>query len=434
MEKITFCISNGRNEKDHIKLLFKSLDKNLSTKDHEIIVFVDSDNQNTTEFLITQKKLFPNLKIIKNPLSMAVGMQSNLNYMFEIAKNDIVSNLQSDMVICKNYDVHIQELLNNNTIISATRIEPLLHPPGTEKVSHDLGTDPNYFDFEEFDIVVNKNKNPDKIGNYFFAPFTLHKQRWLEIGGHDTIFRRSREDSDVIWRLLLNGNNVKQTWNSFVYHFTCTSSRGPQWWKNEENTKKRLEIQKQADEIELRKFLRKWKIFKHPSTIDEAIHHKYQIGVNISNVDKIHSQTILQMFYLFDKIYVNNHDVYDFIEKVYPAIHLPANTLLHADDETWNKYKTIFRLENSDDIFTKTKIENMDVVLSFDMTKFIDNSELRESIVHMNDILHDSLTDGDSGDFEVNGVTVNVNSLKNRIKENIHVKNPSLESVNLIEL
>ena len=57
MKKISFCINTAKNEINHIRLLFQSLEKNLSTTEHEIIVFVDSDNQNTTEWLISQKEI-----------------------------------------------------------------------------------------------------------------------------------------------------------------------------------------------------------------------------------------------------------------------------------------------------------------------------------------------------------------------------------------
>ena len=68
MQLISFCINTARNELNHIQLLFKSLQQNLSTLDHEVIVFVDSDGGGTFDWLLTQKQLFPNLKILKNEL------------------------------------------------------------------------------------------------------------------------------------------------------------------------------------------------------------------------------------------------------------------------------------------------------------------------------------------------------------------------------
>ena len=76
---ISFCINTAVNELDYIKLLFKSLKDNLSTLEHEIIVFIDSDNQDTFEWLTEQQQIFPNLKILKNPLPVCYGYARNIN-------------------------------------------------------------------------------------------------------------------------------------------------------------------------------------------------------------------------------------------------------------------------------------------------------------------------------------------------------------------
>jgi hypothetical protein len=90
-------------------------------------------------------------------------------------------------------------------------------------------------------------------------------------------------------------------------------------------------------------------------------------------------------------------------------------------------------LENFNDIYTNSPLTELDVIISFDVNQF-SNPEVQNTIVHMNDILHESLQEGDSGDFEVNGVQVTVNRLKNRIMENVVVNNPSLNNVGLIDL
>ena len=257
---LTFCINTAKNEINHIKLLFKSLEINLSRKDYDIIVFIDSDNQNTTEWLLTQKNVFKNLKIIKNPNSIAIGYQRNINLMFEMAKTDIVSYIQSDMVVSKNYDLDILKNLDENTIISSTRIEPPLHPQSPEKITYDLGLDPIKFNFELFQKISTEHKQ-NKLTDFWFAPFTLYKKIWNEIGGHDTLFRRSREDSDILYRLCMKGVKFKQDWNAIVYHFTCTSSRGKDWWKDENQEK--TQLQTIADRIEMIRFLKKWGKFKH---------------------------------------------------------------------------------------------------------------------------------------------------------------------------
>ena len=59
--------------------------------------------------------------------------------MFEQASNDIVSYLQSDMVICKDYDKEVLKNVKPGIFLCATRVEPPLHPPGPEKITHDFG-------------------------------------------------------------------------------------------------------------------------------------------------------------------------------------------------------------------------------------------------------------------------------------------------------
>ena len=173
---ITFCINTTTNELNHLQLLFKSLSINLSRTDYDILVFVDGDNQNTTEWLISQKQIFKNLKIIKNPNEIPIGYQRNINLMFEFAKTEIVSYLQSDMVISKNYDLDILQNLDETTIISSTRIEPPLHPSSPDKITRDFGLDPTTFDFNSFTLFSNENKQ-NKLTDYWFAPFTLYKKK-----------------------------------------------------------------------------------------------------------------------------------------------------------------------------------------------------------------------------------------------------------------
>ena len=171
---ITFCINTAKNELDNLKLLFKSIEKNFSKLDYEFLVFIDSDNEGTFEWLITQKQVFNNLKILKNHLPIPYGYARNINEMFLQASNEIVSYLQSDMVVCKNYDLEVIKHLKPNMILCSTRIEPPLHPQSEEKHTFDFGLDPNNFDLDKFTNYAQTLKK-NTTTNYFFAPFTLYK-------------------------------------------------------------------------------------------------------------------------------------------------------------------------------------------------------------------------------------------------------------------
>lgn len=247
----------------------ESLLNGIDVGKHDILVFVDSDNQGTTEMIIGMKSLFPNLTIVKNN-GNPIGYASNINWMFKYAKTEIVSYSQSDMVLCLEYDEKISAHLDDNRILCSTRVEPPLHCPNDNAVTfvQRFGFDPAEFKYENFLRFAETNKTPSKLTNYFFAPFTCYKHLWNDIGGHDVSFIKSREDSDIALRFALKGYELKQTWDAIVYHFTCTSSRGIEWWKpeNQERDKARMEL----DHVELERFVKKWGTFLHPTCPEEV--------------------------------------------------------------------------------------------------------------------------------------------------------------------
>lgn len=283
MTKFTFCINTARNEKAHIHLLMDSLLNGIDTNYHDILVFVDSDNQGTTEFLQSLKPLFPNMTIIKNN-GDPVGYAGNINYMFRKAKTDAVSYLQSDMVVCLEYDKKLDAHMADNRILCSTRCEPPLHTQTDNPVTfvRNFGYMPDEFKYEDFLKFAEANQDPAKLTNYFFAPFTLFKELWNDIGGHDVSFIKSREDSDIALRFALNGCEMKQCWNAIVYHFTCTSSRGIEWWKPE--NQERDKIRQENDRKELERFVKKWGTFLHASCPEDV---RPLIDQNKFVVDKI---------------------------------------------------------------------------------------------------------------------------------------------------
>lgn len=265
MTPITFCINTSNNEKHYIELLLQSLLNSIDVDLHKILIFISSDNQNTAQMLIDQKPLFPNLTIIKNE-GPTIAYSENINYMFSKAETDIVSYLQSDMIVGLEYDKRILSHLTDNMILSSTRVEPPLHTNRSNSINYveNFGMVPSEFLYEEFLKYVEEKKTPSKLTEYFFAPFTLYKHVWLDIGGHDISFKKSREDSDIALRFCLNKVKLSQCWDAMVYHFTCTSSRGLDWWKPE--NKDREIIRQQNDAIELKRFENKWGTFMHPTS------------------------------------------------------------------------------------------------------------------------------------------------------------------------
>lgn len=420
---ITFCINTARNELPYIKLLFKSLECNLSTKEHEIIVFIDSDNQNTFEWLLTQKVIFPNLKILRNNLPICYGYARNINEMFAQASNPVVSYLQSDMVICKDYDIEILKKLEPHMVLCSTRIEPPLHGPANEVLINNFGLNPTEFDFDAFNNFASINKQ-DKVTEYFFAPFTMYKDVWLSIGGHDTVFRRSREDSDILTRLILNNVKIIQVWNALVYHFTCTSSRGSDWFNKQNNkAQERVHMQLHADNIELGRFITKWGGFAHSLTKPKYYNITAYITDNNLNLADF---AIIQSH--FHQVFVDDKHIIDLMQNWYDRSHHPANQLLNITDQDWTTYSYMYnKFSAADRIKTIDSFDKADIIVKFSL-KDITPQLYQEFIQNIQHII-----DGvdEVGDFEYGPFNITINQKLDHAHEKITISNPQVKPEHL---
>ena len=423
-KQITFCVNTARNELNHIKLLLKSLEENLSSKQHEIIIFIDSDNQNTFEWLMSQKSTFPNLKILRNNLPICYGYTRNINEMFLQASNDIVTYLQSDMVVCKDYDVEVLKHLEPNMILCSTRIEPPLHGNSGEKLTYDFGLDPTTFDLKSFSEYA-ESKKSNNITEYFFAPFTMYKDVWNSIGGHDTLFRRSREDSDILTRLVLNDTKIIQVWNALVYHFTCTSSRGLNWFdKGNEQAQQRAQLQQIADQVEVGRFIAKWGEFSHKLTKTKHYNITAYITGEITNLK---SFMVIQNH--FDRVYVDDSKILELAQEQYDQMQTPANELLNITKESWdeygymyNKFVAVDRIKHIDDVGYFGEI-----IVNFNLDNV--TMQLYQDFICKIQYIIDGVED--TGEFEYECFKITVYSKVDRASENIIINNPEIKPEHL---
>ena len=111
----------------------------------------------------------------------------------------------------------------------------------------------------------------------------MYKKDFVSIGMHDPIMKSAREDSDVFNRMLLNGYELIQSWQSFVYHLTC---RGGQFehgilTKDHSQKSKDWQILMHYSTLE---FIRKWGSFVcHDEYLNPIVKNKYNIGFVIHN-------------------------------------------------------------------------------------------------------------------------------------------------------
>tara|TARA_R100001463_G_scaffold54850_1_gene106097 strand:- start:11951 stop:13225 length:1275 start_codon:yes stop_codon:yes gene_type:complete len=421
MKPISFVINTAINELNHIKLLLNSLDINLDGDKHEILIFIDNDNQGTYEYLKSIKDKFYDLKIITHKLPPCIGYSRNNNLLVELAKHDIVSYLQSDMVISPHYDTDILKEIEENTILSATRVEPPLHGESPLTITKDFGTDPLDFNLEkwnEYSLIIKENKTTD----YFFAPITFYKNVWLDIGGYDTLFRRSREDSDLVQRCLHKGIKLKQTFNAVVYHFTCTSSRGKDWFKKDNTeAQNRVKLQEQADQIELRRFIRKWGGFNHGT--EKLV--KYDVELEIKNSSKLPPHIINNIEPLFSRVWIDDATVSQIVNNNVSKEHELANKLLNFTDEQWEKTSKYHNLDHYNQIFNLQD----DHILEYNVKLVIDGNTLENSDFEIINKIHLIIANYDEGEYEYGNIMLYI---KNKISlNNIICNNPKFD-MNLI--
>lgn len=366
-KKITFCTNLGSNSLAYIKLLLKSLKHNLVNKEHEILVFVDLDNDGITEYLKSIKSQFYDLKIVTHKINPLVGYARNSNLIVDLAKHDIVSYLQSDMVVSKNYDIEIVKELEDNCILSSTRIEPPLHPESPITFTKDFGLDPENFKFESFTEYAETVKSNTSI-DYFFAPYTFHKSTWQKLGGYNTLFRRSREDSDFVQRCLHAGIKLKQTYAANVYHFTCVSSRGKNWFdQSNQEAQDRVQLQNYADQIEIRRFFKKWGNFNH----GENLIKKYDCDLVIKKSDN-QLNIAYQLEPFFTRVFVESQDCVDQLLQAHKNHHEPANRLLNFTEQDWEESKKYYNQIDYSQIYFVGEPENYNakIVVDLDSTEY----------------------------------------------------------------
>ena len=392
MNKITFCIPSKSNLR-YLKTCIPSIRENAYRNDHEIIIFVDSDEDGTVEWLEQVKDKY-NLKYFINPNlgKRLFGIGKAYDYCVEQSTTDTFMIFHADMMLGNDADLKAFNHLKSKTIVCSTRIEPPLHPNNGEKILIDFGMYPEEFKQDEFNQYIEEHSNDDKITNGIFAPWMMYKEEFLKMGGHDPIMHSCREDSDVFNRMKLNGFEFIQPWNSLVYHLTGRGAgsfdgdkaRHEQWRKDMD--KSTLE------------FIRKWgSNVNHTALMEPIVIPKYNIAYAVKNCP---DQLLSVLEPWCDRIYIENQDIVDiYIDREQP------NT-------SFDLSKRIMIIGHNDPIG-----EN-DIIVEYDATQLTQqNFQLLQQLPN---IIKES---GEVGKFELDIFTITIVSLTEYQNELIILKN-----------
>jgi glycosyltransferase involved in cell wall biosynthesis len=225
-QRITFVIPCRSNLK-YLQQAVKSIETHYGSA-HDIVILDDASTDGTWEWVENYIETRDNIITYRNNQTERVGHTVLYDIGFKLAKTPIVSILHSDMIVTPNYVQNMLKHLTPLSVVSATRIEPPLHPPGPEKYVNNFGLEPDEFDYNSFInfVVKCEVENADKTTNGIFAPWMIYKEDFISIGGHDKLFAPMElEDSDLFNRFHLNKYKLIQSRDAFVYHMTCRGSR-----------------------------------------------------------------------------------------------------------------------------------------------------------------------------------------------------------------
>ena len=381
MEKITFCIPSKSNLR-YLKTCIPSIRENASRNDHEIIIFVDSDEDGTVEWLEQVKDEY-DLKYFVNPNlgEKLFGIGKAYDYCVEHSTTDIFMIFHADMMLGKDADLKAFQHLKPQTVVCATRIEPPLHPNNGEKILLDFGMYPEEFKKEEFNQYVEEHLGDNKTTNGIFAPWMMYKEDLLAIGGHDPILHSCREDSDIFNRMKLVGYKFIQPWNSLVYHLT---GRGAGSFDGDPERHAKWKADMDRSTLE---FIRKWgSNVNHTALMEPIITPKYNIAYVVKNCP---GQLLYNLEPWCDRIYIEMQDAVDiYIDR-------------EQENTSFDLSKRVLVTQHNDPIG-----EN-DIVIEFDANKLTQQNF--HLLMQMPSIIKDS---GEVGEFEIDIFRIVINHLE----------------------
>jgi len=396
MEKITFVIPS-RNNLEFLKLSYQSI-RNL-VHVHDILVLDDYSIDGTKEWLESLNDA--NLITYYNPGPERIGIVGMFDKGIELARTEIIFAFHADMIAGPNLDTNILKHLKSGVVVSATRIEPPLHPPGPEKITQAWGNEPVDINFNGIINSIGhfEKQNKDKVTEGIFAPWCMYKSDYLAIGGHDELFApQSKEDSDLFNRFVLNGYNVVQSWDGLVYHFTSRGSRFNKYsggGAGKDSPEWQYTTTKNA-----RNFIRKWGHFvKHTELMKPIIPHKYNVAF-VMNKGNLQLLEALEPW--CDRIYTE--EVFNVVGRIQDYIEMEqANTKYDLD-------KRVLIIDENDPY-----AEN-DVVVEFDANRF--SQEDFNVIQNLSSILTQTRRYEDfQGEYQLGNLKVTIMNLETHEQE-----------------
>ncbi len=388
----------SRNNKKYVQFAYNSIRKYYS--DVEVILLDDASTDGTWDWMKSVECTLT--KIYRNEGPDRVGHTVLYDVGAKMSSNEIFGIFHADMIATPNYVKNMIKHVKKGVVVSGTRIEPPLHPPGPEKIVENFGLEPEEFKTDEFlkFVTIQENLNTDKTTSGIFAPWIMYVEDFFSIGGHDKrVFAPMElEDSDLFNRFYLAGYKFIQSRDAFVYHMTCRGSRfkdgiqiyqeipvgnGKVWRKSKDS-----EEYTTLRQIKFREWWRKWHMnVLHDDMMMPKVCKRYDVGFKINNIQR-NNQLVSILEPWCDTLYID----------LPPSI---KNSYIENEEKISHfKIKEKFKELNPDEGY------NNDILIEFDASNF--GQEHYKFIEELMFILEHT---EDIGVYEYNGFKITIKSL-----------------------
>lgn len=399
----------SRNNLKYVKFAYDSIRTHLGN-DVEIILLDDASTDGTWEWMKSVEN--SKTKIYRNEGPERIGHTVLYDVGAKLATNEVFGIFHADMIATPNYLKNMMKHVKRGTVVSGTRTEPPLHPPGPEKYVENFGMEPEEFQMDRFLDFVSQQEslNKDKTTNGIFAPWIMYVEDLLSIGGHDKrVFAPMElEDSDLFNRFKLAGYEMIQSRDAFVYHMTCRGSRfkdgvqiyqeipvgGGKVWKRSKDSEEYTTLR----QIKFREWWRKWHMnVLHDELMMPRVCNRYDVGFVIHQI----------------------HQNYGLLELLEPWCDTLYSGLIGWQKEMYIEKESSISHFNIENKLLSLKPVNgftNDILVEFRAEEFRrDHYQFIENLMF---ILKDSVTE--IGEFEYDIFKITVNSLETHEKKLIH--------------
>tara|TARA_Y100000593_G_scaffold95015_1_gene198274 strand:- start:23621 stop:24727 length:1107 start_codon:yes stop_codon:yes gene_type:complete len=358
----------------------------------------DGSKDGTWELLQELKSQDINMVIHRNEEN--IGIAYSYNKMVELASNEIVCMLHSDMYVPPKFDEIMLKYMKEYDFITPLRVEPNIgYPESIDKFLIDFGTRSEEFKENKFINWHEKNIEDSKgrVEQRMFFPWMIKKTLYDKVGGNDLLFLKYMvDDDDFYLRIKMSGAKYCQLFETAVYHMPSKSVR-----QREEG---HIDIDNQYNKS-IRNFVRKWGCW--PSGVwdenrDMTVPPKYDIGLVVDECDlgKLHA-----------------------LEPWASTIYVKHNHLFNSSKELISKYisneqpNTMILLSEKIKLYDYKK--DNDIILRFSGREITENN-VQEKLQFIFDIQKIIDESGEIGEMEYDIFHLNIRVM-NRIESNLKV-------------